>query len=115
MLWLLALLARADVRVVGDHCAQEASKLQLLEQTWHLYGVLAVLACAAGRIVGDHGAHGASELQLLKQRLPSRGFLARLPCANDRSVSDHGAQEAQVATSVAYAAPVGAFGLSRLH
>ena len=74
MLWLLALLARADVRVVGDHVAQEASERQLLEQTWHIYGVLAFLACADGRIVGDHGAHGASELQLLEQRRHSCGF-----------------------------------------
>ena len=74
MLWLLALLARADVRVVGDHGPQEASKLQLLEHTWHIFGVFAFLACADGRIVGDHGAHGASELQLLKQRRHSCGF-----------------------------------------
>ena len=74
MLWLLALLARADVRVVGDHVAQEASKLQLLEQTWHIYGVLAFLACADGRSVVDYGAHGASELQLLKPKRHNCGF-----------------------------------------
>ena len=41
--------------------------------------------------------------------------MARLSCADDRSVTGYGAQEAQVATSASYAAPVVAFGLSRMH
>ena len=67
LLWLLALLARADGRVVGDHVGQDASQLQLLQQMQRLLCLLALLARADGRAVGDHVGHDASQLQLLQQ------------------------------------------------
>ena len=53
LLWRLALLARADGRVVGDHVGQEASGQHLLEQMHRLVWLLALLARADGRAVGD--------------------------------------------------------------
>ena len=66
LLWLLALLARADGRVVGDHVRQEASELQLLQQMQRLLWLLALLTRADGRAVGDQVRQEASELQFLQ-------------------------------------------------
>ena len=66
LLWQLALLARADGRVVGDYVWQEASELQLPQQLQRLLWLLALLARADGRAVGDHVRQEASELQLLQ-------------------------------------------------
>ena len=67
LLWLLALLARADSRAVGDHVGQDASELQLLQEMQRLLWLLALLACADGRVVGDHVGQEALELHLLQR------------------------------------------------
>ena len=59
MLWLLALLACADGRLVGDHAAQETSELQRLQQRQRLLRLVAHLACGDGSAVGDHLGHKA--------------------------------------------------------
>ena len=64
-MWLLALLAHADGRVVGDHVGQEASEQHLLQQMQRPLWFLAFLARADGRVVGDHGGQEASEQHLL--------------------------------------------------
>ena len=51
--WLLALLARADGRVVGEHVGQEASGQHLLLQMQRLVRLSALLARADGRAVGN--------------------------------------------------------------
>ena len=68
-MWLLALFACAEGRVVGDHFAQEASERQLLEHMQCMLWLLALLACADGRAVGDHGVQEASDLELLEPAL----------------------------------------------
>ena len=54
LLWHLALLARADGRVVGDHVGQEASGQHLLLQMQRLVRLSALLARADGRVVADN-------------------------------------------------------------
>ena len=76
----------ADGRVVGNHGAQEASELQLLEHMQRILWLLALLACADGRVIGDHGAQEASELQLLQQRRHQLWLWVLLTCDDGRIV-----------------------------
>ena len=61
--WMLALLARADLPVVGDHRPQEASKVHLPSEMCFLE-ILALSAGADGRVVVDHLDQEAPGLHL---------------------------------------------------
>ena len=66
--WMLALLARADLPVVGDHRPQETSKVHLPSEM-RLSEIFALSVGADGRVVVDHldqeapGLHPPREMQ----------------------------------------------------
>ena len=91
MLWLLALRACVDGRVVCDYGRPEATELQHLPQNLQCsLWLLALLARADVHVVGDHGAREASKLQLWNIHGTVLACVPSAHALNGRIAGDHG-------------------------